>query len=263
MNMNTEIRGFPLLAALGQVEEGFVHDAALPVQKRRPRRRALGAVCAAALVLAALALPLREGGGALPSPEGESEAPAGEAVSSSLTVNWRSAEEDDCMTAMVFDMDLVTEVYHYGSGEAWEAVLAEFRAAAGVSLDELLSGLEGTTFSLSRFYTRSTRRSTEDPYQVHDYCLELSTAEGGRAFLALSRVGAPLRDCLYLDDAPLLSHIGETELSISGMKTESETRYLTCFESGGVWYDVETKNVSLGELQLLLETLLLSGGTEG
>ncbi|MGM9619012.1 MAG: hypothetical protein ACI3W8_04170 [Oscillospiraceae bacterium] len=246
--MNTDASGFTLLMALGQVEEGFIHDASLPAKKRRHLRWVVGTACAAALALAVLTLP---------TGEPQSQPPADESASSSLTVNWHSAETDGAMGALLYDMDLIIE--EYSQTEAgWDAVMADFRSAAGIGCDELLARLEGT-FSLSRFYTRSTRQSQEGPYQVHDYCLRLTTKSGGSALLALSRLGEPLRDCLLLDEAPLVSRIGETELTISGMKTESQTCYLTRFASGGVWYDVETENVTLAELQLLLEALLLPG----
>ncbi len=153
--------------------------------------------------------------------------------------------------------------------DAWYALMQEFSAAIGTDGDALLTALGGE-FEITTFYTRLVRAEKDGPYELlHDYCLELRSAGGGSAVVSLSGVAAPLRCYLILDeDGAQVSRIGETELVINGCEVNGNTLYLTRFTrnaeqsdgetaaGGCVWYDVETENFSLGELETLLTLLL-------
>lgn len=275
-------KGNELLRALSFVGEDLVAEAEQTPKRRRPRC-AMGAL-AAALLLAALLLPrsavLPEGGDAALEGDG------GETVATpvELRVNWI---ETGAQAALLKDMNIQLQSYPIPDGETrlrwdaaaskpealrteeerrllseretWQTRMAAFSAAAGQDGEQLLAAL-GQRFSLTCLYTRSLTSAEGGDAQLHDWCVEVTNADGGQAVIALSAAGEPLRDYYILppDDGeePLLSRIGEAELTVTGCETMSGTRYLALCEKDGVWYDVESCGFSPEELEALLLPLL-------
>lgn len=273
--------GNEMLRALSFVGEDLVAEAE-QTPKRRPRY-AMGAL-AAALLLAALLLPrsavLPEGGDAAPEGDG------GETIATpvELRVNWI---ETGAQAALLKDMNIQLQSYPIPDGETrlrwdaaaskpealrtederrllseretWQSRMAAFSAAAGQDGEQLLAAL-GQRFSLTLFYTRSLTNAEGGDAQLHDWCVEVTNADGGHAVIVLSAVGEPLRDYYILpggngEDA-LPSRIGEAELTITGCEAADGTLYIALCEKDGVWYDVESCGFSLEELEALLLPLL-------
>lgn len=274
-------KGNELLRALSFVGEDLVAEAEQTPKRRRPRY-AMGAL-AAALLLAAL-LPrsavLPEGGDAALEGDG------GETVATpvELRVNWI---ETGAQAALLKDMNIQLQSYPIPDGETrlrwdaaaskpealrteeerrllseretWQTRMAAFSAAAGQDGEQLLAAL-GQRFSLTLLYTRSLTNADGGDAQLHDWCIEVTNADGGHAVIVLSAVGEPLRDYYILppDDGeePLLSRIGEAELTVTGCEAADGTLYIALCEKDSVWYDVESCGFSPEELEALLLPLL-------
>ena len=282
--MNT--RAEQLLTSLSFVGEDLIREADQPVRRNHFLPIA-GSLIAAALLLVFLTFPQRE-------PQQPPVDPIIHDEPNELHINWASGWQNELQGALRLDMDVEILTHLIPDeetrrlwiqpvpgneeidpelaeklreeNEAWNTLMQEFSAIAGTDGDALLIKLE-EAFELQTFYTRLVREERTGPYVIiRDYCLELRTESGGSAVVSLSDKAAPLRCYLIpADDGSQLSRIGGTELLINGCEVNGRTLYLTRFTrdntsaentQGCTWYDVETENFSLGELEALLEILL-------
>lgn len=278
-----------LLCAMSLIGEDLIHEAEQP--RKRPKPHVMtGLVTAAAVMLVILSLPLM-----LPNeaPGGESQSTAHTEqltpASNTFQINWL-----DAAGSTEADMDLLNEMRYDAQidGYRWPewipngepqrngaplqgdyplihlpnqpvtdelTVPAQFAQAAGVNGETFYPALQ-EQFTIESYYILWVRSSREsETYDLaHDHCLELQTGSGGTATLSVSREGWPLRCCLLLDEDPLLSTVNGVEMVINGMNLSDGKSFFTRFEHEGIYYDIETNNISEAELQHLLETLIAS-----
>lgn len=267
-----------LLAAMSFVGEDLIQEAEQKSNKHRPFHLAAVGIIAAALALVIITMPISR-------PDVEND-PISDAVDpvdqpSKLEINWQKNT-----SSMEADMDLLQETRYDAKidGYRWPewspggaplcdapplihlpnqpvtdalTVPAQFAQAAGVCSDDFYPVLQ-EKFTISSYYILWVRSSPESETHdlAHDHCLELQTESGGTATISVSREGWPLRCCVMESDAPLLSTVRNVEMVIHGMKLTDKTTFFTRFESEGVWYDIETENIGIDELDFLLQTLL-------
>ena len=153
--------------------------------------------------------------------------------------------------ALTMDMDVTYSDYTSMTQEEQAAAQEAFQNKLGISYEDFTARLP-QGFSVEAFASLNARTSPEGDYVPHDYILTLSAPSGGSFRLALSAGEAPLRDCLYLCDDPLVSRVGETELVVY----QGENFYQTSFAQKDLYYDLEGEAVTQGELEDLLLALL-------
>lgn len=231
---------------LGEVNETYVAQAARP--KGHGRLLAALAACAAAVLIVVGTASLWR------------SAPGGPQIIPGAT---SSQEEDDDVYlainkvspsmggALTMDMDVTYSDYTNLSQEEQAAAQEDFQNKLGISYEDFTARLP-QGFAVESVASLNTPTTPGGDYAPHDYILTLSTPSGGSFRLALSAGEAPLRDCLYLCDDPLVSRVGETELVVY----QGENFYQTSFSQGNLYYDLEGEAVTQGELEDLLCALL-------
>lgn len=137
----------------------------------------------------------------------------------------------------------------------WETILEEFHEFVGISYDDFTAKIPNI-WKYSNFYSLSTRgykdSNLKEEYRLHDYVFDYRTENGGQATIALCSFEEPLRDYFVVCDNQEQSEINGVPLTIYGHKNI----YLVQFSYQNVYYDIETNNISLEELEELLRSLL-------
>ncbi len=163
-----------------------------------------------------------------------------------LTVNW----VESVSTA---DMDVGG--FQDWPGAAEMTVEESFQYELGIPYDEFTARLpekwEITDLSVLTVpdFDADTMEKT---YRPHDFILHCKIPGSGEARIALCGAEEPLRDVFFISDMPLVSQINGVPVEVYAYQT---TFWAYCSD-GVMFYDIETENVTLLELELLLESLL-------
>lgn len=232
---------------LGGIREEYLAEAE---DFRRGRKPGWGrwAALAACLGLLAAGAWLSPGGTAA-GPGGTSGAEVSASGSGSAAPGNRLVV-NEAEGALGLDMDVRIRSYDGLSETERAAVMGEFAEATGLDYDGLLGRIPAA-FAGEGFLSVDAPAGA-GAYAPHDYVFTFRTEEGGAARVAVCAGGEPLRDCFLLREEPETSRVGGEDVVICG----DGGRYVARFTHGGVGYDVETKAVSLAELEELLEGLL-------
>lgn len=127
-----------------------------------------------------------------------------------------------------------------------------FQKVIGIEYPAFAARLSGL-LTIQAVYSEDVRRSPENSeYKPHDFVFEAQTEAGGKVRLALSALGTPCRCVFFVCDDPASSKIGGTEILIYGI----EDTYFARFCHENIYYDLETTNVPLEELEELLSEIL-------
>lgn len=182
----------------------------------------------------------------IPNPDiGPPDTNIGQPGETKLVVN----EADNPMN---LDMDVQISHYTDITPVKWEAVMEEFENSIGFSYGEFMKKLPAA-YQSTAFYSidaPTTPKSTE--YVPHDYVFEFFTEHGGTVEIALCAAEEPLRDCFPMFDQPKESEINGTAAVIYGFRDS----FMVQFSYENVNYDIETKNITLEELENLLTGML-------
>ncbi|MGN1033093.1 MAG: hypothetical protein ACI4PU_06485 [Intestinibacter sp.] len=111
-------------------------------------------------------------------------------------------------------------------------------------------------FKLKECYNIYTRSDINfDKYDVlHDYLFYYEKDNGEKNIkFAFSEIEEPLRDYYIYNDMYKKSKIGDVELVICDLNGT----YIVTFNSNGVNFDIETRNISESELVDLLESIII------
>ncbi len=238
---------------LSDIDETYVQQAYQP--KRRPNY--LRSVTAVAACLAGVLLV-----GTLLGPTGsqqgkESHLPKdlqlsftgadASALDADLTVNWVDS------IAMA-DMDVAG--FREWSGSEQTSMEEAFGEFNGIAYDEFLDRLPGdcavTGLTVVTEPSYISQDKTTKSYIPHDFVLTCATESGGEIRLAVCGTEEPLRDCYFVTDNPIESQVNGCPVTIYGFNT---TFCVICTD-GTFYYDIETTDVSLEDLSLLLSSLL-------
>lgn len=246
-----------ILDALGQVKEEYIAEAAPTKNAGRTHLRVsriAAAVCAILVLAAAILLYPHIIRNPNPSSEpGALQSGSNDAEHSSkprIVVN----QLDGLTTA---DMDVQFSYYDGLSADVWESVCEDFRQFTGIRYEDFASVLTNYG-TVNHFYSMAGRTDSAidsaDAYQLHDYIFDCQTQDGGNITVAICPFEEPLRDCFIITDNPEQSEIDGVSLVIYGYNNY----YLVRFSTQNLYYDIETTDVSLDELQSLLTDLIAS-----
>lgn len=140
------------------------------------------------------------------------------------------------------DIDLQVTTY------APEALADIFQQVTGIAYSDLEARLSGL-LTVQSIYSEDVQADWESSeYTPYDFVLEGQTDAGGEVRLALSAFGKPCRDTIIVCNDPASSKIGDMEVQIY----HAGDAYYAQFVYEDVYYDLETVNVSLEELETLL-----------
>jgi len=149
------------------------------------------------------------------------------------------------------DMDVQMASLNKLPQDVWSLVLEEFHAYVGISYEEFVSKIPGE-FQCSHFYSLSIPgykdADLKEEYRLHDYVFEYQTENGGEAIIAICSWEKPLRDYLIACDDPKQSQINDVNVLVYGYQNS----FMVQFLCEGIYYDVETINITLVELERLL-----------
>lgn len=251
-----------LFSILGEVDERKVAAAGMAMaaqKKRRPVWVKWGALAACPAILCVVVIALLSGrfqqpwAGPVENPSsltgpGKEMAQPPEEDGVELHVNQVGAPP-----AMV---DLDVKITHYDQmQEAWEQVKEEFSASTGLSYEEFLSRIPEELRGDTAFYSLAARdfknAGQNAAYTLHDYVFECRSEEGVRATITLCSFEEPLKDCYVREDAPEASSVNGVPMTIY----HYNDAYMVSFSYQDVYYDIETRNMDLDQLQELLSQL--------
>lgn len=87
---------------------------------------------------------------------------------------------------------------------------------------------------------------------LESYHLYYRTENDGSVSIAISSLGEPQRGAFFSDNSPCQSYIEDTSLIIR----KNNRSFWVQFEYDGIYYDIETADVSQSELTALLISLI-------
>jgi len=152
------------------------------------------------------------------------------------------------------DMDVQIATFNKLPYDVWMSVIEEFRELAGISYEEFTSKIP-EKFECYRFYTLSIPEykdaNLKEEYRLHDYVFEYHTESGGDATIAICSNEEPLRDYFFKCDNPKQSEINGVPVMIYGYQNS----FMVQFFYENIYYDIETSNVTLEELEELLVSI--------
>lgn len=151
-------------------------------------------------------------------------------------------------------MDVEITTYDKVTSDVWLSVLEEFRENLGISYEDFQNRIP-EEFTCNDFYSLSAPECKEPDYIkeyiLHDYVFEYLTESGGKATVAISSLGQPLRD-YFVCNNPVKSKINGVAVRIYGYQGS----FIVQFQHNSIYYDIETKNVPLDDLEDLLEGII-------
>lgn len=152
----------------------------------------------------------------------------------------------------VYDIDARLTYYDKLSDTEKEGMMKQFENKFGISYQDFTEQLLDI-FKIETFYSMDTPSdATRTEYTPHDYVIMCRTQNGGDIKISICRNEEPLRDyyveCVYTE----ISSINGNTVTIYGISNA----YIVYFSYQNINYDIETKNVTLEELEKLLKNIL-------
>lgn len=232
-------------------------------QKKNPVRWVAMAACMT-LILGCGAILLRNNGAApdpISPPDGSILQQPGTSAPAPTLPQSNQLLVNEVTSYATADMDVQVSLYPLPSpdGSAPDPQTAEllsrFRELIGVPFEEFLTRIPDAFLPEELSTVSVYTGSSANTYDLHDFVLECKTETGGEAKIALSPFGAPCRDYFIAADDPAESLMNGIPLVIY----RYQGAFLVQFSHENLSYDIETGNITLEELETLLNGLL--GGT--
>lgn len=152
------------------------------------------------------------------------------------------------------DMDVQIATFNKLPKDVWMSVMEEFRELIGISYEDFTSKIP-EKFECYNVYTLSIPEykdaNLKEEYRLHDYVFEYHTESGGDATIAICSNEEPLRDYFFKCDNPKQSEINGVPVMIYGYQNS----FMVQFFYENIYYDMETSNVTLKELEELLVSI--------
>lgn len=150
------------------------------------------------------------------------------------------------------DMDVQISVYDGISEDERTEVEAEFERVTGIRYDDFIVKIPDTLTIRSFYSVNTLTDASEKEYAPHDYVFECNTKADGKVKLAVSALGPVCRDCYMVTEEPVKSQIRGIDMVIYGW----DGMYFVEFSCDSRFYDIETSNITLEELENLLVSLI-------
>lgn len=241
-----------LFDAIGKIDDRYLEECTHTTPRRVFPWKSWSAMAACFAVLLMLTPKTAR---VVPSPSGTSSAAPNEVTSAPSKPAVR-LHVNPLTGLTAFDIDVQFTYYDKLPEHVWRQVADGFYAQVGIAYDDFSARIPQALRDGCSFYSRSTRGykngALDKQYRLHDYIFDCRAEDGTEALISLSASEPPLRCYSLGGDAPDLSQIGDTPLTVYG----NELMYIAYFSHGGVYYDVETRNMDLDALEGLLTSLL-------
>ncbi len=221
---------------LGEIDERYIKEAGTCHHKPVWPKWGIAAACLCFAVLGVFAL--RHLGGA---PDAAVEQP-GRVV---LEVN-------EVESVVLLDMDVQISHYTGLPAEEWELAMEAFEQTAGIRYEEFLKRLPPSYQQTAFYSVDAPTEPKSGAYVPHDYVLELQAENGGEVQIAVCGEEEPLRDYFFACDAPKTSEINGCTATIYG----AQDSFMVWFSDDYAHYDVETRGITLEELETLLTCVM-------
>ena len=146
------------------------------------------------------------------------------------------------------DYDARFSDYSNLSSTEWETVMDAFESYIGLSYEEFIQKIPAA-YHNTTFYSIDTPTVPKiKEYLPHDYVFEFQNEAGGSFKIAICPTEEPIRDCYFVSNNPKKSRLNGTTIVIYGIQDS----FMVQFECSGIYYDIETKDITLKELENLL-----------
>uniref|UniRef100_UPI004057333D hypothetical protein n=1 Tax=Acetatifactor sp. TaxID=1872090 RepID=UPI004057333D len=158
---------------------------------------------------------------------------------------------NEVANVMSADMDVQLNSCMKLPPDVWMLVLEDFHKFVGIAYEEFTDKIPDN-FECYHFYFLSIPgykdANLKDEYRLHDYVFEYHTESGGNATIAICSKEEPLRDYFIKCDNPKQSEINGVPVMIYGYQDS----FMVQFFYENIYYDIETSNATLEELEELL-----------
>ena len=228
-----------LYEVLGDINENYVNDAHMTAKKSAYPiwlKWVAMAACLCLVVSGAFVLPRLQGDSVEPNPQPNNK--------NVLLVN----TVDGLAGA---DMDVQFTYYPDPSEDKSDDVLIQFKNVAGLNYNNFVAKIPDV-FVKERFYSVDVPSDAAAAYIPHDFVFDYQTNNGGEITIAICAKEEPLRDLFVICDNPKQSEINGIPVVILGYQDS----FLVQFSWQSVNYDIETRSITLGELEQLLVCLI-------
>ena len=228
-----------LYEVLGDINENYVNDAHMTAKKSAYPiwlKWVAMAACLCLVVSGAFVLPRLQGDSVEQNPQPNNK--------NVLLVN----TVDGLAGA---DMDVQFTYYPDPSEDKSDDVLIHFKNVAGLNYNNFVAKIPDV-FVKERFYSVDVPSDAAAAYIPHDFVFDYQTNNGGEITIAICAKEEPLRDLFVICDNPKQSEINGIPVVILGYQDS----FLVQFSWQSVNYDIETRSITLEELEQLLVCLI-------
>ena len=147
------------------------------------------------------------------------------------------------------DMDVQFTYYPDPSEDKSDDVLIQFKNVTGLNYNNFVAKIP---FVKERFYSVDVPSDAAAAYIPHDFVFDYQTNNGGEIKIAICAKEKPLRDLIAICGNPKKSEINGIPVVILGCPDG----FLVQFSWQSVNYDIETRSITLEELEQLLVCLI-------
>lgn len=247
-----------LYEALGEINENYINDANQTVKKKTRAvwvKWVAMAACLCLVVSGAFVLPRLQRDSVEPNPQLSTNPNIGTEQPNNDEITTQPNNKNVLLVNTVdgvagADMDVQFTYYPDPSEDKSDDVLIQFENVAGLNYNNFVAKIPDV-FVKERFYSVDVPANAA-AYIPHDFVFDYLTNNGGEITIAICAKEEPLRDLFVICDNPKRSEINGIPVVILGYQDS----FLVQFSWQSVNYDIETRSITLEELEQLLVCII-------
>lgn len=248
-----------LYEALGEINENYINDANQTVKKKTRAvwvKWVAMAACLCLVVSGAFVLPRLQRDSVEPNPQLSTNPNIGTEQPNNDEITTQPNKKNVLLVNTVdgvagADMDVQFTYYPDPSEDESDDVLIQFENVAGLNYNNFVAKIPDV-FIKERFYSVDVPANAAAAYIPHDFVFDYLTNNGGEITIAICAKEEPLRDLFVICDNPKRSEINGIPVVILGYQDS----FLVQFSWQSVNYDIETRSITLEELEQLLVCII-------
>lgn len=248
-----------LYEVIGDINENYINDAHKTIKKKsRPVWVKWGAMvaCLCLVVVGAVVFQRLQNDFIEPNPQLSTNPNIGTEQPNSDEITTQPNNKNVLLVNAVdgvasADMDVKFTYYPDPSEDKSDDVLIQFKNVAGLNYNNFVAKIPDV-FVKERFYSVDVPSDAAAAYIPHDFVFDYQTNNGGEITIAICAKEEPLRDLFVICDNPKQSEINGIPVVILGYQDS----FLVQFSWQSVNYDIETRSITLEELEQLLVCLI-------
>lgn len=248
-----------LYEALGEINENYINDANQTVKKKTRAvwvKWVAMAACLCLVVSGAFVLPRLQRDSVEPNPQLSTNPNIGTEQPNNDEITTQPNNKNVLLVNTVdgvagADMDVQFTYYPDPSEDKSDDVLIQFENVAGLNYNNFVAKIPDV-FVKERFYSVDVPANAAAAYIPHDFVFDYLTNNGGEITIAICAKEEPLRDLFVICDNPKRSEINGIPVVILGYQDS----FLVQFSWQSVNYDIETRSITLEELEQLLVCII-------